>query len=156
MKMNSKIAFAAVTFGLLGMTSATMAAGASTGQALTQQECSACHMAFPAPFLPKRSWRKIMGTLDNHFGEDASLDTAAVTEIQHFLEANAADAGGQNRWVMSGVKDTETPTRITEMPWWVRQHNSWEVSAAAFKRVGSKANCVACHRGAERGYYDDD
>jgi len=156
MNMKSNITFAVATLGLFSITTNAIAGGATTGQALTQEECSACHMAFPAPFLPKRSWHKIMGTLDDHFGEDASLDEAATKQIQLWLEANAADTDKQNRWIMSGVKSTETPLRITEMPWWKRQHNSWEVSAAAFKRVGSKANCVACHRGAERGYYDDD
>jgi len=39
----------------------------------------------------------------------------------------------------------------------VREHRG-EVRPGAFEdpRVKSKANCVACHRGAEMGSYDDD
>src|SRR5512139_4151804 len=58
-----------------------------------QQECASCHIAYAPSFLPKASWRKIMGGLDQHFGENASLDPATQADILKFLEANAADAG---------------------------------------------------------------
>jgi len=35
----------------------------------------------------------VMGGLDQHFGENASLDPATQADILKFLEANAADAG---------------------------------------------------------------
>lgn len=124
--------------------------------ALVKQECSACHMAFSAALLPKRSWKKIMSTLDNHFGEDASLEARDAREIRKWLQANAADAGGRRSGILRNVANNATPMRITELPWWQRQHNKWEVSARAFKKAGSKANCTACHRGAERGSYEDD
>ena len=125
---------------------------------LAKEECSACHMAFSAAFLPKRSWTKIMTNLEDHFGEDASLDPAAQAEIQSWLEANAADTGGRRRGVLRQIDSNDIPMRITAMPWWTRQHRPGEVNPAAFDRpnVGSKANCAACHRGAERGYYEDD
>ena len=37
---------------------------------LTKNECSACHFAYPASMLPEASWKKIMESLENHFGED--------------------------------------------------------------------------------------
>jgi hypothetical protein len=122
-----------------------------------QVECGACHIAFPPALLPARSWRTLMGGLDSHFGENAGLDDATASRITDYLVANAADAGGRTRWVLRGVKAGETPLRITEMPWWIREHRG-EVRPDAFKdpRVGSKANCVACHRGAAKGYFDDD
>lgn len=127
------------------------------GDKTVQAECGACHMAFPPGLLPARSWRALMGKLDDHFGENAALDEATVKHITDYLVANAADAGSGNRWVLRGVKESDTPLRITEMPWWVREHRG-EVRPSAFKdpRVGSKANCVACHRGAATGYFDDD
>ena len=120
-------------------------------------ECSACHMAFPPALLPARSWRALMGGLDDHFGENAALDAATAKHITDYLVANAADAGNGNRRILRGVRPSDTPLRITEMPWWVREHRG-EVRPSAFKdpRVGSKANCVACHRGAAKGYFDDD
>ncbi len=122
------------------------------------KECSACHMAFPPALLPARSWRALMAGLDNHFGENAALDEATAKHIADYLVANAADATtGGNRRVLRGVRPSDTPLRITELPWWMREHRG-EVRPSAFKdpRVKSKANCVACHRGAARGSFDDD
>jgi Dihaem cytochrome c len=124
---------------------------------VAMKECSACHMAFPPAMLPARSWHKLMAGLDNHFGENASLDPATAQHINDFLVANAADAGGRESRLLRGLDQADTPLRISEMPWWVRAHNG-EVRPSAFKdpRVGSKANCTACHRGAAKGYYGDD
>ncbi|MEJ2623489.1 MAG: diheme cytochrome c [Pseudolabrys sp.] len=122
-----------------------------------QAECGACHMAFPPGLLPARSWRAIMGKLDDHFGENAALDDETAKRITDYLVANAADSGNGNRRVLRGVRTNDTPLRITELPWWVREH-SREVRPGAFKdpRVKSKANCGACHRGAAGGYFEDD
>ena len=123
---------------------------------LTKTECSACHMAFQPAFLPARSWKTIMATLDNHFGEDASLDEATRVAIEDYLVANAADApGSRTSWMLRGVGEYDVILRISEMPWWVREHRG-EVSQRSWNRAGSKSNCTACHRGAERGYFDDD
>ncbi len=123
--------------------------------ALTQAECSACHMAYPAGFLPARSWQKIMATLEDHFGEDASLDEASRAEIEAWLVANAADAGGRRSGVLRRLDPNDTPMRISELPWFRREH-SGEVSPRWLKKAGSWANCNVCHRGAEKGYFDDD
>jgi Dihaem cytochrome c len=121
------------------------------------KECAACHMAFPAAMLPARSWRKLTAGLDDHFGENASLDAATTKRITDYLVANAADAGGRNARLLRGLDRADTPLRISDMPWWIRAHRD-EVRPGAFKdpRVGSKANCVACHRRAARGVFDDD
>lgn len=125
--------------------------------AATVKECGACHMAFQPQMLPKRSWRAIMGDLQNHFGEDASLPADQARHIENYLTANAGDAGKWQFGAVRGLKGNDTPLRISETPFWVRAHRG-EVRPGAFSdpRVGSKANCVACHRGAEKGYYEDD
>ena len=51
-----------------------------------QQECASCHIAYSPAFLPKASWRRLMGGLDQHFGENASLDPATQADILRFLE----------------------------------------------------------------------
>ena len=38
------------------------------------QECGSCHAAYPPGMLPARSWQRVMGGLDRHYGSDASLD----------------------------------------------------------------------------------
>ncbi|WP_417793688.1 diheme cytochrome c [Terasakiella pusilla] len=124
---------------------------------VVKKECGSCHMAFQPQMLPKRSWQKIMDGLENHFGEDASLDEATLQHVRAYLTDNAADSGWFGGKMMRGVRDNETPMRITELPYWVREHKK-EVPVWAWSdpKVKSKTNCQACHRDAERGYYDDD
>ena len=52
---------------------------------LYRKECGACHMVYEPAFLPQASWRRIMGSLTNHFGEDASLDPKARDKIEAYL-----------------------------------------------------------------------
>ncbi|MGJ8586236.1 MAG: diheme cytochrome c [Marinosulfonomonas sp.] len=120
----------------------------------TKAECSECHMAYPAGFLPQRSWTMIMATLDDHFGENATLDEASRAEIEAYLVQNAADAGGRSSGLLYRVAPDETPLRISEMPWFRSEHDG-EVSSRKLKKAGSMANCAACHRGADRGIFED-
>lgn len=121
---------------------------------LTQEECSACHIAFPPAFLPSRSWSAIMNTLEDHFGEDASLVEEDRQAIEDYLATHSADSGNRSSRFLRSIAGT-TPLRITDLGWWQREHNH-EVSQRQWDKAGSKSNCVACHRGAERGYFDDD
>lgn len=121
---------------------------------LTKKECGACHMAFPAGFLPARSWEALMGNLKEHFGEDASLSPESTAAIKDYLLANAADASGKQRGFARGLPADQVPLRISELPNFKREHGNF--SAATMKKVGTLSNCVACHRGAEQGYYEDD
>ena len=116
---------------------------------LTKTECGACHMVFQPRFLPAVSWISIMSDLSNHFGEDASLDEESTAKIQAYLVDNAR----KNEFKYIG--DGTQPIRITDIRWFKRTHR-YEVSKRARKRAGTMSNCTACHRGAERGYYEDD
>jgi len=123
-----------------------------------QQECASCHIAYAPSFLPKASWRRMMGGLDNHFGENASLDPATQADILKFLEANSADAtpSKMGRRVMQGMGAKDAPLRITETRWFVKKHDEVPRATWSRKSVGSAANCAACHRQAEKGVFDDD
>ncbi|MFA7429118.1 MAG: diheme cytochrome c [Rhodospirillaceae bacterium] len=125
---------------------------------VVQKECGSCHMAFQPAFLPARSWRVMMGTLRDHFGDNASVSEDKVRHITAYLEANAGDTArrGLGPDFMRRIAPTASPQRITETPEFVREHR--KVSAHAWQRPGvvTKSNCVACHPGAEQGYYDDD
>ena len=116
---------------------------------LTQAECSACHMAFPPRLLPSESWRKIVGNLSNHYGEDASLPAADAKAIADYLAGATKSAK-----TVKGMDPANPPMRITELRWFTHEHNG-EVSAARKKKAGSMANCTACHRGADKGYFED-
>ena len=123
-----------------------------------QQECASCHLAYAPSMLPRASWRKIMGGLDQHFGDNASLDPATQADILKFLEAHAADSGSSRMGsrVMQGMDPQNPPLRITESRWFVKKHDEVPRAAWSRKSVGSAANCAACHRQAEQGVFDDD
>lgn len=127
----------------------------SVDHASTAKECGACHLVFPPQMLPARSWTKIMRGLDDHFGEDASLDQAARDDIASYLTSRAADtigAPGARRF-LRGLGQNDVPTRITEAPWWIRAHDEIRPAQYASEQVKSKANCIACHRTADKGEY---
>ena len=125
--------------------------------ALTFEECSACHMAFQPGFLPERSWREIMATLTDHFGEDASLSADATQEITNYLVANAMDKSKSGQRFLRNVSPDFIPLRITEFRWFTHEHGSRRINYAnSNPEIGTISNCTACHRGAERGYFDDD
>ena len=94
----------------------------------------------------------LAGVLIESRRTNENLPLAMVTG----LKAADADGNVKSRWLRR-LKTDETPLRITEMPWWIRAHNE-EVSPSAFTnpKVRSKANCIACHRAADKGLYEDD
>lgn len=112
-----------------------------------QQECAACHLAYPPGLLPAASWQRLMSNLPRHFGTDASLDPAAAATLSSWLGANAA----------SGKRAREAPPedRITRAAWFTGQHG--EVPAASWKlpAVKSAANCAACHTRADQGDFNE-
>ncbi len=122
-----------------------------------KNECGACHMAYPPALLPERSWRKMMAELELHFGQDASLDAASAKEITDFLVKNSAERAGGKRAkkVLGSLGPNVAPQRISETAWFVREHG--EVSPQVWTRpkIGSPANCSACHPGAEQGNYPE-
>lgn len=123
------------------------------------KECAACHMLYPPALLPARSWQKMMGGLTDHFGEDASLDATATSEIAGFLSMYAADAGwgGRGERVARSIAARDTPLRVTQTRWFTGNHH--EISPAVYKRPAIKGayNCVACHgAGAEQGVFDEE
>jgi hypothetical protein len=110
-------------------------------------ECSACHVAYPARYLPAESWRAIMSGLDKHFGSNASLDDTTAREITAYLEKNAS--------TRKHNVSAKPVLRITETRWFESEHR--EVAARHWKspRVKSRANCGACHTTADRGDFSE-
>ena len=124
---------------------------------VVHEECGSCHLAFAPSMLPSTSWQRMMADLKNHFGSDASVDAATAERITRYLVTNAGDADGQRygRKLLRDVSTQNPPLRITELPKWVSEHRKISVAEWTHRDVKSKANCVACHADAERGYYDE-
>lgn len=120
-------------------------------------ECGSCHQLYHPGLLPERSWRKMMSGLDKHFGENASLDPLTQKEITEFLATHSADRSSSRRSgkIALSIPAQAAPLRISETPWFVHKHD--EVRAEVWKRpkVGSPANCIACHGGAEQGDFSE-
>lgn len=130
-----------------------------TPDPLHQRICGQCHFALPAMLLPAASWQKIMGGLNNHFGETIELDARQRLALSAFLNDNAADKSGHKRArkIMSSLGSL-APVRVSDIPYLKRKHREGKLPAGAFERnsVGSMANCKACHPGAARADFDDD
>jgi hypothetical protein len=132
-------------------------AAAQTPAAAWKSECSACHMAYPPGLLPERSWRKLMAELDKHFGQDASLDAATTKAILDYLVANSGERSSLRRAArfLQAVPPGTTPLRISENPHFVREHREVAPDVWKLPKVGSRANCNACHADADEGGFSE-
>lgn len=116
-----------------------------------QAECGACHLAFPPQLMAADDWRRVMSTLDKHYGANASLDDKTRGAIEDFLVRHAGrgdkaiPAGGTSR---SG----ELP-RLTSTPWFKRKHHEVPPADWTHARVKTPSNCAACHTKAAEGSY---
>jgi hypothetical protein len=76
-------------------------------------------------------------------GENADLPRDTTASIRAYLTTHADRIGDA------------TLTRITEQPWFVREHR---YPPPVWRRpdIRSNANCPACHQRAEQGIFEDD
>jgi len=125
---------------------------------LYESECGSCHFAYQPGWLPARSWQKIMGTLEQHFGENAELDQASKDSISRYLVAEAADnrPNRKSRKILRSIGADEVPLRISTLRYMINKHD--EIPARLIEanaKVGSRANCAACHTQASMGYFNE-
>jgi len=117
------------------------------------KECISCHTLYPPFLLPSKSWVSMMDTLQNHFGDDASLDAATTESIKAFLVKNSAETSTKDSSlrILASLDNAKTYLAITETPFWKNRHK--EIDKAVFKRadIGKPSNCKACHDNIENG-----
>jgi hypothetical protein len=123
-----------------------------------EQECGSCHLAYPPGLLPGESWRRIMEGLEQHFGDDATLDADTRDRLTNYLLANGADRSGyrRSRAIARSVGNGEAPLRITDTPYFRREHH--EIPPALVvgnDQVRSFARCEACHARAKEGSFNE-
>ena len=126
--------------------------------ALYIEECGACHLAYPPDLLPVVSWQAIMEGLEDHFGEDATLDEATASHITAYLELQGLQRGKPS--AMSRLLrnlPAEPPLRITELPAFTNMHYEIPIQLQVKAlEVGFLSPCADCHREAAKGIYDKD
>jgi len=122
-----------------------------------KENCGACHFSYQAELLPSRSWKKIIGHVDDHFGQSFELDQESQKAVLGYLEANAAERSPSKRAArITRSVGSGTPVRVTDVPYIRDKHRKISSAVLARPSIGSLSNCTACHRRAEEGSYDDD
>lgn len=122
-----------------------------------KEECGACHFPYQPELLPSATWMKILGQLDDHFGEEIELDPESKEIISEYLKLNGAENSRSKRAVkIMRSLGAHVPMRITDIPYIREKHH--EINPGIFKResIGSFSNCIACHTTAEQGVYEED
>ncbi len=119
-------------------------------------ECSSCHMLYPPYLLPTNSWVKMMDDLENHFGDDASLEEEDKESIKEFLVKNSAQNSTKEAAfkIYKSVKKDDI-IAITKTPYWKKRHERLDKNLFKDKKVGKISNCKACHKNIEKGLLND-
>ncbi|ATX82184.1 Dihem cytochrome c [Mariprofundus ferrinatatus] len=123
-----------------------------------ETECGACHFAYQPGFLPVRSWVKMMGNLEDHFGDNATLDAVTSKEILDYLSNNAADRKNQrfSRSILRSIPQETTPLRITETRFFTGEHHELPKRLVRDNpKVRSFSNCQSCHTQAAKGDFNE-
>ena len=121
-----------------------------------QKECGSCHMAYPPELLPARSWNRVLGSLQDHFGDSAQLDAATQQRIRDYLVAHAAE-NAQNEHafaIVHSLRANETPLRITATPYIAGIHSAvLDPLWGGNPRPKTLAECGVCHLQVQNGNF---
>ena len=117
------------------------------------KECISCHTLYPPFLLPSQSWISIMDTLENHFGDDASLDEKTTRSIKEFLVKNSAESSTKESSlrIIASLKSDQTYLAITETPFWIHKHKKIDKAIYAQENILKPSNCKTCHDNIEHG-----
>ena len=122
-----------------------------------KEKCGACHFAYQPGLLPSGSWQKILSGLEDHFGEVVEINLEEKKIIAGYLESCAAEHSSAKRAVrIMRCLGNQTPLRITEILYIQKKHHEISTKILERESIGSLSNCIACHKTAEKGIYDDD
>ena len=99
-----------------------------------------------------------MINLENHFGDNAEVDTKTYRTITRFLLTNSADKSDYRRSkkINQSIHFSDLPVRITETSYFKHKHD--EIPArvvSADSEVNSFSQCDACHAKAEQGSFNE-
>jgi hypothetical protein len=121
-----------------------------------EKECGSCHFAYQPAWLPERSWRAIMGSLDRHFDSKVAIPDRTRDGLLAHLVANSADRLKSLRsvQVLASIREADTPRAVTQVPYVSGIHGGFlDPAFRGQPRVESLVNCNACHARAASGAY---
>ncbi|MCP4411221.1 MAG: hypothetical protein GY808_01410 [Gammaproteobacteria bacterium] len=126
--------------------------------AIYEEECGSCHLAYPASLLPSESWHGIMTGLVNHFNESAELDKETTEHISNYLLQNALKRDKPSRYSkMLRNIPKKAPLRITQLPYFIHEHDEIPKQMIVDNpEVMSLSYCEKCHKDAAGGLFDED
>ncbi len=116
-----------------------------------RQECGSCHIAYAPYLLPKTAWNLMMEDLENHFGDDASLEEEDHKVIAEFLAHYASDTVDTKFY--SVIPKDSQQMAITKYPYWERAHKGLDSKIFKTSAIKSASNCQMCHNDAEKGLF---
>ncbi len=122
---------------------------------LYQSECGACHFAYQPGLLPAQSWKKLMGSLADHFGESAELDSQTEKQLTTYLAEGSAERSETRRSskILRSL-GADRPLRITDIPYIRYKHSEIPTRLISGNpEVRRLSNCAACHTRADKGSY---
>jgi cytochrome b len=122
--------------------------------AIYAKECSSCHSAHHPSVASAATWAAVMARLDDHFGDNASLDEPVASGLAAYLAANSAEHWDTKAAHWLARADANEPLRITATFGWRRLHRHVDTAVFARRSVGGKLNCSRCHSDAEMGRFD--
>ena len=133
-----------------GATSASQAPG---WPAVYASECGDCHTPYHPALLPPAGWRAILSGLEDHFGEDASLEPDTLAAIRGWLLKEAAKP-----WDVKPAHELRPVVarplpRMTATTFWKETHRHIPEAVFTSPAVGGRVNCKACHRDADSGLF---
>ena len=121
-----------------------------------EKECGSCHFAYQAGWLPERSWRRLMGSLSSHFGENAEVSAASRETITTYLASRAADhsRNARSREILAAIAPGDTPISVTRVLYVGGIHGGFlDPNFRGKPAAKTLAQCPLCHQKAHRGWF---
>ena len=114
-------------------------------------------LCIPPNILPKKSWELIMSDLENHFGDDASIDEGTNKNILAFLVKNSAETSSmESSWnFLNSIGDKDI-IAMSDTIFWKETHKDIDKKLYNHKDIKNKANCKACHSDIEKGLIENE
>ena len=119
------------------------------------EECASCHILYPPHLLPQKAWNKMMDNLEEHFGDDASVDDSSNKIIRKYLLNNSSETSNKQASVYI-MKEYMNEIAISDTSYWKDIHKNINKKIFQSKKIRTKSNCKACHTNFENGLIENE